>query len=115
MWFALTLHGLNIKVSIDQVLVPLVIALGGYGSAAQSLQQAIPQCRAMSHLRHNAVKFICEKPGQRFQTTGAVAHAGHDVRSDRVGWHSRQLGREADHPSMRFTAQVGVLYARCTL
>lgn len=35
LWFALTLHGLNINVSINQVILPLVNALGGHGSAAR--------------------------------------------------------------------------------
>lgn len=35
LWFALTLHGLNINVSINQVIMPLVNALGGHGSAAR--------------------------------------------------------------------------------
>lgn len=35
LWFALTLHGLNINVSIDRVIMPSVNALGGRGSAVR--------------------------------------------------------------------------------
>lgn len=42
LWFALTLHGLNIKVSIVQVIKPLVIALGWAWQCWPISQLAIP-------------------------------------------------------------------------
>lgn len=65
LWLALTLHGLNIKVSINQVICLLSEKLGSAGQCCPNATVGDPSCRAMSHLWHKVVKFIGQKSGAR--------------------------------------------------
>lgn len=114
LWFALTLHGLNINVSINQVIMPLVNALGGHGSAARLHNRRSFMSGHVPLVTRRREVYLPEVGAVGFWIAGVVAVLVHDVHSHRVGWHFRQSGCEAES-SVSFNAQHRVLCGRCTL